>query len=858
MFERFTDKARSALKLAEQEARNMRHSFVGTEHILLGLLGEEDGIAIEVLDELDISPDEVRAEIDALMGKETFVPSAELNFTPRAKSVLEHALEEAMQFGQSHIGTEHLLLGIVKEGQSTAAQILVNLGATLDRVRATAVQVLSSSPVGAERAERARMGADRMGMLDEYGRNLTRAAFDGELDPVIGRSNEIGRVVQILSRRTKNNPILLGEPGVGKTAIVEGLAQLIAADMVPETLRGKQVYTLDLSGLVAGSKYRGEFEERMKRVLEEIRRRGDVIIFIDEIHTLVGAGSAEGSIDGANILKPALARGELQTVGATTLEEYRKYFEKDAALERRFQPVNVDEPNAEETLEILKGLRDRYESFHVVRYTDASLAAAVTLAGRYIADRYMPDKAIDLIDEAGSKVRISRATVTDEVRELDERIRALRGEKEAAIVAQEFERAAKIRDDERRATQDRRRIVEERRRIERENPVEITAGDIAQVVSMWTGIPVTELTEAEAQRLLHMEDEIHRRIVGQDDAIAKVSKAIRRARAGLKDPLRPSGSFMFLGPSGVGKTELAKAVAEVVFGSPDALISLDMSEYMDRYTVSRLIGSPPGYIGFDEGGQLTERVRRRPYSVVLFDEVEKAHPDVFNILLQILEEGRLTDSQGRQVDFRNTIMIMTSNIGARTITKGTTVGFTQHRDEFQSSVVAEKISEDLKGLFKPEFLNRLDEVVVFDALTQDQIEQIVDIMIVRTQDLLAGRGLAIKLTDDARKFLAAQGFDPASGARPLRRAIQRLIDDELSEQLLAGKWSEGDVISIGVERKKGQPERLAFKKGRGTAKSSTPAPVDGAKAPAKSSAPAAGRTSRRRPTGSTGGGGVGI
>ena len=856
MLGRFTDKARRALKLAEQEARNLKQSFVGTEHLLLGLIGEEDGIAIEVLDELDITPEEVRAEVEALVPSETFVPSDEVNFTPRAKKVLEHALEEAMQFGHAYIGTEHLLLGLVKEGQGTAAQVLINLGATLDRVRATTIQVLSSTPVGAERSERARSGADRMGMLDEYGRNLTRAALDGELDPVIGRSTEINRVVQILSRRTKNNPILLGEPGVGKTAIVEGLAQLIAADMVPETLRGKQVYTLDLSGLVAGSKYRGEFEERMKRVLDEIRRRGDVVIFIDEIHTLVGAGSAEGSIDGANILKPALARGELQTVGATTLEEYRKYFEKDAALERRFQPVNVNEPNAEETLEILKGLRDRYEQFHVVRYADAALEAAVTLASRYIADRYMPDKAIDLIDEAGSKVRISRATIPAEVRDLDERIKQLRQDKEAAISEQEYERAAKLRDEERAINQERKRMIEARRRSERENPAEITAGDIAEVVSMWTGIPLTELTSEEANRLLSMESEIHRRIVGQDEAITKVAKAIRRARAGLKDPMRPAGSFMFLGPSGVGKTELAKAVAEVVFGSPDALIALDMSEYMDRYTVSRLIGSPPGYIGFDEGGQLTERVRRRPYSVVLFDEIEKAHPEVSNILLQILEEGRLTDAQGRQVDFRNTIIIMTSNIGARTITKGTSIGFTQARDEFGSEVVLEKISEDLKGLFKPEFLNRLDEVVVFEALTKDQIEQIVDMMLERTRDMLSLRSLSLKLNDAARKFLAAQGYDPASGARPLRRAIQRLIDDELSEQLLAGQWSEGDVISVGVEKPKDGPEHLTFKKGRGKAAPRKIAPVDGAAAPAKSSAPTP-RRSRRRPTGTTSGGGAG-
>ena len=817
MLERFTDKARNALKLAEQEARNLKQSYVGTEHILLGLIGEDDGVAIEVLDEMDITPEDVRAEVESMVTPESFIPAAEINFTPRAKQVLEFSFEEAIQFGHPYIGTEHMLLGLVREGQGVAAQVLQNLGVTLDRLRATTIQVLSSTPVGGERAEQARSGAERMGILDEYGRNLTRAALDGQLDPVIGRTNEISRVVQILSRRTKNNPILIGEPGVGKTAIVEGLAQLIAADLVPETLRGKQVYTLDLSGLVAGSKYRGEFEERMKKVLEEIRRRGDVIIFIDEIHTLVGAGSAEGSIDGANILKPALARGELQTVGATTLEEFRKHFEKDAALERRFQPVTVDEPSPEETLEIIRGLRERYESFHCVQYSEGAIEAAVDMAGRYIADRFMPDKAIDLIDEAGSKVRIQRATVSPEIRELDDKIKQLRQEKEAAIVEQEYERAAKLRDDERTLVQKRRQMADACRREERENPAEITAGDIAAVVSMWTGIPVTELTAEEAERLLHMEDELHKRLVGQDEAITKVSKAIRRARAGLKDPLRPSGSFMFLGPSGVGKTELAKAVAQVVFGSESALIALDMSEYMDSYTVSRLIGSPPGYVGFDDGGQLTERVRRRPYSVVLFDEIEKAHPDVFNILLQILEEGRLTDSHGRQVDFRNTIVIMTSNIGARTITKGTSLGFTSQRDEFESGIVKEKISGDLKEIFRPEFLNRLDEVIVFDSLTQEQIERIVDLMIERTQMLLDQHGLTIKLTGDARRALALEGFEPASGARPLRRAIQRRIEDEISEQILAGRWSEGDTVLVDAVVADGATQ-FKFKKGRKTSK----------------------------------------
>lgn len=808
MFERFTEKARQAIVYAQEEARNFEQYYVGTEHLLLGLIHEEDGLASQVLSEMGIAPGDVRAAIQEAVGQESHVPTDEVPFTPRAKRVLEFSLREALQFNHSYIGTEHILLGLIREGDGVAAQTLIELGADLDRVRSTVVQVLSTAHMGGEAVS---SQARRMSMLDEYGRNLTRAAIDGQLDPVIGRTREIERVVQILSRRTKNNPVLIGEPGVGKTAIAEGLAQLIAADLVPETLRAKQVYSLDISGLVAGSKYRGEFEERMRRVIDEIRKRGDVIIFIDELHTLVGSGSAEGSIDGANILKPALARGELQTIGATTMEEYRKYIEKDAALERRFQPIQVQEPTSDETLKILEGLRDRYEAHHCVRYTDEALGSAVTLADRYISDRYMPDKAIDLIDEAGAKIRIARATISPEIREIDEQIKKVQGEKESAITSQKYERAAKLRDEERKLTGERKDLIEEWKRAEAQNPAEVTPKEIAEVLSMWTGIPVTELTAEETHRLLNMEGELHKRVVGQDEAIHTVSKAIRRARAGLKDPRRPSGSFMFLGPSGVGKTELAKSIAQVVFGSEGALISLDMSEYMEKHTVSRLIGSPPGYIGFDEGGQLTERVRRRPYSVILFDEIEKAHPDVFNILLQILEEGRLTDSQGRKVDFRNTILIMTSNIGARNITKGTSLGFSLARDEFASVVVKDKISDELKSLFKPEFLNRVDEVVVFDALTLEQIEQIVDIMIVRTQEQLGAHGLGLVLSADARKYLAQHGFEPSSGARPLRRAIQRFVEDPLSEQLLEGRWAEGDSIAVTV----GEDGELTFEKGEG-------------------------------------------
>jgi ATP-dependent Clp protease ATP-binding subunit ClpC len=811
MFERFTEKARRVVVYAQEEARMLNQNYIGTEHLLLGLIREQDGIAAKALESLNISLEDVHTQVEELIGRGTFVPSGHIPFTPRAKKVLELSLREALQLGHNYIGTEHILLGLIREGEGVAAQVLLNLGADLEKVRSAVIQLLSGhygkqSDAGEER-QRGNSGA----LLEEFGRNLTRASEDGKLDPVIGRATEIQRVMQILSRRTKNNPVLIGEPGVGKTAVVEGLAQAIAADEVPETIKDKQLYTLDLAALVAGSKYRGEFEDRLKKVMKEISERGDVILFVDEMHTLVGAGAAEGAIDAASIIKPALARGELQTIGATTLDEYRKYVEKDPALERRFQPIVVGEPSVEETIEILKGLRDRYEAHHRVSITDDAIVAAATLADRYIPDRFLPDKAIDLIDEAGSKMRIQMMTAPPGVKEVEDRLRRVRAEKEGAIEAQEFEKAASLRDTEKQILSEKRAMEEEWLKPDNRRVVEVTADEIAEVTSMWTGVPVTSLTEEETAKLLRMEGSLHERIVGQDEAVVAVSKAIRRARAGLKDPRRPAGSFIFLGPSGVGKTELSKALAQFLFGTEESLIQLDMSEYMEKHTVSRLIGSPPGYVGFDDGGQLTELVRRKPYSVILFDEIEKAHPDVFNILLQILEEGRLTDAQGRKVDFKNSIVIMTSNLGARDIVKGQSLGFSADNTKGLSyEDLKERVTGELKRVFKPEFLNRVDEVIVFHDLTSEEIKAIVDLMVSRLRDQLYAQGMSITLTEEARDMLSGDGFDPALGARPLRRSIQRLVEDPLSEQILAGQWQAGDVIEVHVE-----DDALVFRKGEG-------------------------------------------
>jgi ATP-dependent Clp protease ATP-binding subunit ClpC len=815
MFERFTEKARRVVVYAQEEARMLNQNYIGTEHLLLGLIREQDGIAAKALESLNISLEDVHAQVEDLIGRGTFVPTGHIPFTPRAKKVLELSLREALQLGHNYIGTEHILLGLIREGEGVAAQVLLNLGADLEKVRSAVIQLLSGhyGKTGGEPGEERRGGSGGGNqMLDEFGRNLTRMARDGKLDPVIGRGAEIERVMQILSRRTKNNPVLIGEPGVGKTAVAEGLAQRISNDEVPETIKDKQLYTLDLAALVAGSKYRGEFEDRLKKVMKEIRERGDIILFVDEMHTLVGAGAAEGAIDAASIIKPALARGELQTIGATTLDEYRKYVEKDPALERRFQPITVGEPSVDETIQILKGLRDRYEAHHRVTITDDAIEAAATLADRYISDRFLPDKAIDLMDEAGAKMRIKMMTAPPGVKEVDDRLRAVRTEKEAAIEAQEFEKAAALRDREKQILAEKRQMEEEWLKPDTRRVVEVTEHEIAEVVSMWTGVPVTALTEEETAKLLRMETVLHERIVGQDEAVVAVSKAIRRARAGLKDPRRPSGSFIFLGPSGVGKTELSKALANFLFGSEDSLISLDMSEYMEKHTVSRLIGSPPGYVGFDEGGQLTELVRRKPYSVILFDEIEKAHPDVFNVLLQILEEGRLTDAQGRRVDFKNAIIIMTSNIGARDIVKQTSLGFapTGVDGAIGYDMVKERVTGELKKAFRPEFLNRVDEVIVFHDLNTEEIEQIVDLMVDRLRDQLLLQGFGITLTEEARHLLALQGFDSTLGARPLRRAIQRSLEDPLSEQLLGGSWTAGDIIEVYVE-----DEKCAFRKGEG-------------------------------------------
>jgi ATP-dependent Clp protease ATP-binding subunit ClpC len=810
MFERFTERARQVVVLAQEEARTLKHNYIGTEHILLGLLREEEGLAARVLESLDITVERVRAQVVRIVGSGEEVTSGQIPFTPRAKKVLELALREALSLGHNYIGTEHILLGLVRENEGVAARILLDFDADSEKIRNEVIRMLSGpggrrqtagSSVGGSGAQAGEGSPQKRSskVLDQFGRDLTKLAAEGKLDPVVGRETEIERIMQILSRRTKNNPVLIGEPGVGKTAVVEGLAQRIASGDVPELLRDKQIYTLDLAALVAGSKYRGEFEERLKKVMKEIANKGDVILFIDEIHNLVGAGAAEGAIDAASILKPALARGELQTIGATTIDEYRKYLERDSALERRFQQVRVEQPAVEEAVQILKGLRDRYEQHHKIEITDEALEAAAELADRYISDRQLPDKAIDLVDEAASRKRIRSMGSPPVFQEVEEQIAEARRKKDAAIEAQEYESAAALRDEERKLVQKKRELVEQWEAGEGEQPrLSIGEEEIADIVSMWTGIPVFKLTEAETRRLMAMEDELHERVIGQEQAVKVVSKAIRRSRAGLKDPKRPTGSFIFLGPTGVGKTELAKSLAQFLFNDDDAMVRIDMSEYMEKHAVSRLVGSPPGYVGYDEGGQLTEAVRRKPYSVLLLDEIEKAHPDVFNLLLQILEDGRLTDSQGRTVDFRHAIVIMTSNIGASEIAKSTPLGFQIGDEDAEISYedMKQRVTGELKKAFKPEFLNRIDEVIVFHKLTKPEIARIVDLMVDRVRKSLKDRELTLELTDGVKDLLTEKGWDPAMGARPLRRAIQRYIEDPLADFVLANELHPGAVVTV--------------------------------------------------------------
>jgi ATP-dependent Clp protease ATP-binding subunit ClpC len=825
MFERFTDRARRVVVLAQEEARLLNHSYIGTEHILLGLIHEGEGVAAKALESLGISLEAVRSQVEEIIGQGGSSPSGHIPFTPRAKKVLELSLREALQLGHNYIGTEHILLGLIREGEGVAAQVLVKLGADLSRVRQQVIQLLSgyqggqgkgeppaATGAGSSAAKEDQGDKGNSQILDQFGRNLTQLAREKKLDPMIGRERELERVMQILSRRTKNNPVLIGEPGVGKTAIVEGLAQKIVSNDIPETLRNKQLYTLDLGALVAGSRYRGDFEERLKKVLKEIKTRGDIVLFIDEIHTLVGAGAAEGAIDAASILKPMLARGELQTIGATTLDEYRKHLEKDAALERRFQPVKVEEPTIAHTIEILKGVRDKYEAHHRVTITDQAIVAAANLADRYISDRHLPDKAIDLIDEAGSRLRIKRMGTPPDLKEIELKLIDVQEAKKRAVEEQRFEEAGRLRDQE-------KSLLDEKATKEAEVKAsgvdlfdEVDEEAIAEVLSIWTGIPVYKLTEEETAKLLNMEAELHKRIIGQEDAIRAVSQSVRRTRAGLKDPKRPSGSFIFLGPTGVGKTELAKTLAEFLFGDENSLIALDMSEYMEKHTVSRLVGSPPGYVGYEEGGQLTEAVRRKPFSVVLFDEIEKAHPDVFNTLLQILEEGRLTDSQGRTVDFRNTVLIMTSNLGSSDLRKGN-VGFTKGDSAMTYERMKDKVMDALKGHFRPEFLNRVDELIVFHELAKDEVMQMVDMMTKRLTVQLESQGLGIELTQSAKELLADKGYDPQLGARPLRRAIQRMIEDALSEKILYKEFHAGQIIVVDTEDDPDRPgqQRISFR-----------------------------------------------
>ncbi|MGP4082468.1 ATP-dependent protease ATP-binding subunit ClpC [Pseudalkalibacillus sp. R45] len=796
MFGRFTERAQKVLALAQEEAIRLGHNNVGTEHILLGLVREGEGIAAKALSVLGLSPEKIQKEVETLIGKGQESVQT-IHYTPRAKKVIELSMDEARKLGHSYVGTEHILLGLIREGEGVAARVLNNLGVSLNKARQQVLQLLGSNESSSSSGGSS-VNANTP-TLDSLARDLTAVARDGSLDPVIGRGKEIERVIEVLSRRTKNNPVLIGEPGVGKTAIAEGLAQQIINNEVPETLRDKRVMTLDMGTVVAGTKYRGEFEDRLKKVMDEIRQAGNIILFIDELHTLIGAGGAEGAIDASNILKPALARGELQCIGATTLDEYRKYIEKDAALERRFQPIRVNEPTNDESIQILKGLRDRYEAHHRVTITDDAIDAAVKLSDRYISDRFLPDKAIDLIDEAASKVRLRSYTAPPNLKELEQRLESVRKEKDAAVQSQEFEKAASLRDSEQKLREELETTKNSWKQKQGQENTEVTPEDIALVVANWTGIPVSKLKQEETERLLNMEDILHNRVIGQDEAVKAISKAIRRARAGLKDPKRPIGSFIFLGPTGVGKTELARALAEALFGDEDSTIRIDMSEYMEKHTTSRLVGSPPGYVGHEEGGQLTEKVRRNPYSVILLDEIEKAHPEVFNILLQVLEDGRLTDSKGRTVDFRNTVVIMTSNVGASTLKRNKHMGFTTQSEDQAYENMKTKVMDEMKKAFRPEFLNRIDETIVFHTLDKKHLKHIIGLMSNQLQKRLAEQGIDIELTEAALEKIAEEGYDPDYGARPLRRALQRRIEDRLSEELLRGTIAKGQTVRIDVE-----------------------------------------------------------
>ncbi|MDI9457990.1 MAG: ATP-dependent Clp protease ATP-binding subunit [Dethiobacteria bacterium] len=811
MFSRFTERAQQVLVLAQEEAKRLNHNFIGTEHLLLGLVREGSGIAARALQNMNVDLNRVRSEVERIAPKGDKLYFQGITYTPRAKRVVELSIEESQNLGHNYVGTEHILLGLLREGEGIAAQVLTNLGVDLERARKEVIQLLGGTEGAAHPGGEEKSGPQTP-TVDAFGRDLTKLAREGKLDPVIGREKEIERVIQILSRRTKNNPCLIGEPGVGKTAIAEGLAQRIVEGNVPDILRGKRLVTLELAAVVAGTKYRGEFEERLRKLVSELRQAGNVMVFIDELHTIIGAGAAEGAIDASNILKPALARGELQCIGATTLDEYRKHIEKDPALERRFQPIVVGEPSKEESLAILKGLRDRYEAHHKVKITDEALEAAVKLADRYIADRFLPDKAIDLIDEAASRVRIRNYTAPPDLKQIEEKLANLRAEKEAAVRNQEFELAAELRDQERKIKEELAELKKEwEQQIGTADLSMVTAEDVAYIVSSWTGVPVEKLAEEESARLLNLEKILHQRVVGQDEAVKSVSKAIRRARAGLKDPKRPIGSFIFLGPTGVGKTELARALAEALFGDERAMIRLDMSEYMEKHTAARLIGAPPGYVGYEEGGQLTEQVRRKPYSVVLFDEIEKAHPDVFNVLLQILEDGRLTDGKGRTVDFRNVVVIMTSNVGATSMHR-TTLGFGADDEEDSYEKMKERILSDLKQTFRPEFLNRVDDIIVFHPLNEEHISKIVEIMLEELNQRLAEYDLKVEVSEEARAALVKEGFDPAFGARPLRRVIQKRLEDNISEEMLQGKIAPGDTITVTIKDGQYQFQAKAAKK----------------------------------------------